>query len=123
MERRVANRYYLFISSSLQLNAVANYLTQDLTFYENDSCQGQTWPELALIGVSEGRSIRLKVPRREPLYEELRSFCDAVRYGTEPVVSGEAGVAALEIAGQMIEAGLRDQPAAKLIERALAVGM
>jgi len=101
---------------------VANYLTQDLTFYENDSCHGHAWPELALLGVSEGRSIRLKVPRREPLYEELRSFCDAVRYGTKPAVSGEAGVAALEIAGQIIETGLREQPAARLIERALEVG-
>ncbi len=101
---------------------VANYLTQDLTFYENDSCQGQAWPELALIGVSEGRSIRLKVTRREPLYEELRSFCEAVRYGAAPPVSGEAGVAALDIANQIVEAGLREQPAASLIERALAVG-
>lgn len=102
---------------------VANYLTQDLTFYENDSCQGRAWPELALIGVSEGRSIRLKVPRREPLYEELRSFCEAVRNGAEPVVSGEAGVAALAIANQIVEVGLREQPAAGLIERALIVGM
>ncbi len=102
---------------------VANYLTQDLTFYENDSCQGRAWPELALIGVSEGRSIRLKVPRREPLYEELRSFCTAVRNGTEPAISGEAGVAALAIANQIVEVGLREQPAAGLIERALAVGI
>jgi predicted dehydrogenase len=101
---------------------VANYLTQDLTFYENDSCQGQAWPELALLGVSEGRSIRLKIARREPLYEELRSFCDAVRYGMAPVVSGEAGVAALEIANQIVKVGLREQPASGLIERALAVG-
>ncbi|WP_322820246.1 Gfo/Idh/MocA family oxidoreductase [Chloroflexus sp.] len=101
---------------------VANYLTQDLTFYENDSCQGKAWPELALLGVSEGRSIRMKIPRREPLYEELRSFCEAVRYETAPPVSGEAGVVALEIANQIVDAGLREQPAARLIERALAVG-
>ncbi|MGQ9772780.1 Gfo/Idh/MocA family oxidoreductase [Chloroflexus sp.] len=101
---------------------VANYLTQDLTFYENDSCQGKAWPELALLGVSEGRSIRLKVPRREPLYEELHSFCEAVRHETAPPVSGEAGVAALEIANQIVDAGLREHPAARLIERALAVG-
>ncbi|WP_322816661.1 Gfo/Idh/MocA family oxidoreductase [Chloroflexus sp.] len=101
---------------------VANYLTQDLTFYENDSCQGKAWPELALLGVSEGRSIRMKVPRREPLYEELRSFCEAVRYETAPPVSGEAGIAAIEIANQIVNAGLREQPAAHLIERALAIG-
>jgi len=50
---------------------VANYLTQDQTFYENDLCHGKQWQELALVGVSEGRIIRQKVQRREPLFEEL----------------------------------------------------
>jgi predicted dehydrogenase len=102
---------------------IANYLTQDLTFYENDLCQGKHWPELAVIGVSEGRTIRQKVQRREPLLEELLSFCDAVRYGRAPVVSGEAAVAALEIANQIVAAGMREHPAALLIERAVGVGV
>ena len=102
---------------------VANYLTQDLTFYENDACQGKQWPELALIGVSEGRSIRQKVQRREPLVEELRSFCESVRTGRPPVVSGEAGVAALDIANQIVAAGSRERPAALLMERALGVSV
>lgn len=84
---------------------VANYLTQDLTFYENDSCQGKQWPELALIGVTEGRSIRQKVQRREPLFEELHSFAEAVRVGRSPVVSGEDGIAALELANRLVAAG------------------
>lgn len=84
---------------------VANYLTQDLTFYENDACQGKHWPELALMGVSEGRSIRQKVQRREPLFEELRAFAAAVRGGAPPLVSGADGIAALELANRLVEAG------------------
>ena len=57
---------------------VANYLTQDLLFYENDSCRGEPWQHMAVMGVSEGQMIRLKVPRREPLREELLSFSEAV---------------------------------------------
>ncbi|MBP1466829.1 Gfo/Idh/MocA family oxidoreductase [Candidatus Chloroploca sp. M-50] len=100
---------------------VANYLTQDLTFYENDACQGKAWPELALIGVSEGRSIRQKVQRREPLVEELRSFCEAVRTGNPPVVSGEAGIAALAIANQIIAAGNAGRSQLGLLERAVGI--
>lgn len=88
---------------------VANYLTQDLTFYENDLCQSKSWPELAVIGVSEGRSIRQKVQRREPLFEELRSFCDAVRGLHAPVVSGAEGIAALELANLLVQSGMQAQ--------------
>ncbi len=97
---------------------VANYLTQDLTFYENDACQGKHWPELALIGVSEGRIIRQKVQRREPLVEELRSFAAAVRGEHPPVVTGEEGIAALELANRLIHDGRSSAPAA-LFERSI----
>jgi UDP-N-acetylglucosamine 3-dehydrogenase len=40
----------------------------------------------------------LSVGHTEPLRAELAAFCDAVRYGKTPVVSGEEGVASLEIA-------------------------
>lgn len=99
---------------------VANYLTQDLTFYENDSCQGKQWPELALIGVTEGRSIRQKVQRREPLFEELRSFAAAVRDGHAPLVSGEDGIAALELANRLVQSGTGQRSETGLSE--LAVG-
>jgi predicted dehydrogenase len=85
---------------------VANYLTQDLTFYENDYCQGRHWSELARMGVTEGRIIRQKVQRREPLYEELKSFGEAVRRGTPPQVSGENGLAALRLANELVRVGM-----------------
>lgn len=84
---------------------VANYLTQDLTFYENDHCQGKHWHELARMGVSEGRVIRQKIERREPLAEELRSFGQAVRGKHSPVVRGEDGLYALVMANDLVCAG------------------
>jgi UDP-N-acetylglucosamine 3-dehydrogenase len=86
---------------------VANYLTQDLTFYENDYCQSGQWSELARLGVTEGRVIRQKVQRREPLTEELKAFCAAVRDGTPPRVSGESGLLALAMANDLVRAGTR----------------
>jgi predicted dehydrogenase len=84
---------------------VANYLTQDLTFYENDYCQGTQWTELARMGVTEGRVIRQKVQRREPLLEELKAFGECVRNGTAPRVSGESGLAALTLAKELVRVG------------------
>lgn len=84
---------------------VANYLTQDLTFYENDLCQNKQWQELARMGVTEGRIIRQKVQRREPLFEELRSFCEAVRGDHPPLVCGEDGLRALALANELVREG------------------
>ena len=105
---------------------VANYLTQDLTFYENDLCCDQQWPELAVMGVSEGRSIRQKLQRREPLFEELHAFSAAVYAGHAPAVSGSDAIVALELANQIVQAGVNAQPNARLVAPPLAeraVGM
>jgi len=98
---------------------VANYLTQDLTFYENDLCRGKDWHELAVLGVSEGRMIRHKVQRREPLVEELRSFSDAVRYGHAPHVCGEDALHALTMVNRLVDLGTRPDEEPVLLERAV----
>jgi predicted dehydrogenase len=85
---------------------VANYLTQDLVLYENDAApQGNDWHELAVLGVSEGRMIRFKVNKKEPLREELEAFVDAVRHHREAPVRGEDGLLALSIAQKLVDAG------------------
>ena len=96
---------------------VASYLTQDLILYENEAApQGNDWHQLAVMGVSEGRSIRFKINKREPLREELETFAMAVRTGGAPPVRAEDGRLALTLAEKMIEAGanggtvLLDQP-------------
>ncbi len=44
------------------------------------------------------------IPSRNALEDELRSFVDAIRHGTDPVVSGRDGLAALELAEQICDA-------------------
>lgn len=84
---------------------VANYLTQDLTFYENDSAPDQKNWHLAVLGVSEGRMIRHKIDKREPLHAELKSFANAVQNQCAPLVRGEDGLLALAVAHKLIETG------------------
>ena len=84
---------------------VADYLTQDLHFYENDYGAGN-WESLQVFrGVAEGRVIRYPIGRREPLQVELESFVRAVREDKPFPVSGEDGLRALALAGRLVEAG------------------
>lgn len=90
---------------------VANYLTQDLTLYENDAApQGANWHELAVMGVSEGRMIRFKVNKKEPLRQELESFMAAVRTGSAPAVRAEDALLALAVAQRLIDSGATGAP-------------
>ncbi|HKP51049.1 MAG TPA: Gfo/Idh/MocA family oxidoreductase [Chloroflexia bacterium] len=85
----------------------ADYLTQDLYFYENNYVKSD-WDAMSRIeGVSEGDMVRLRIERAEPLRVELERFIQAVR-GEEGVslVSGEDGLAALHVARKIVEAGL-----------------
>ncbi|MBO9324763.1 MAG: Gfo/Idh/MocA family oxidoreductase [Roseiflexus sp.] len=85
---------------------VANYITQDLTLYENDLAPyGAEWPQAALMGVTEGRMIRFKVNKKEPLRAELDAFAAAVRSGGPPPVRPEDALLALMVARKLIESG------------------
>jgi UDP-N-acetylglucosamine 3-dehydrogenase len=86
---------------------VVNYLTQDLTLYENSSSGGAA-EVLSVMGVVEGRMIRFPIQRFEPLRAEIESFLSAVRTGGKPHVGGEEGVRALHLAHLIARSG-RDQ--------------
>lgn len=84
---------------------LANYITQDLYYYENDYAHSN-WDALrAISGVSEGAMTRFKVERKEPLRNEIESFLRAITEGTPPVVSGADGLAALAVVQQIVDAG------------------
>jgi predicted dehydrogenase len=88
---------------------VANYLTQDLTLYENEAApQGEDF-HLAVLGVSEGRMIRYKVIKKEPLREELEAFAGAVARGDQAPVRPEDGLLALMTAQKLVESGTRGE--------------
>lgn len=79
-----------------------NYLTQDLTFYENSVATGADLPLSLLTGVSEGTLLRHIVDRAEPLRVELESFLASVASKTPPEVGSEDGLKALSLALDLI---------------------
>jgi UDP-N-acetylglucosamine 3-dehydrogenase len=79
-----------------------NYLTQDLTFFENSIATGAELPLSLLTGVSEGTLLRHIVDRAEPLRLELESFLTSVGSKTPPEVGSEDGLKALSLALDLI---------------------
>ena len=86
-----------------------DYITQDLTFYENGQTLG-AFPNLQLLrGVSDGRIIREKIDKREPLRAELEDFIGAIRDRREPRVSGLDSLKALRIASALVQSAQTGQ--------------
>jgi UDP-N-acetylglucosamine 3-dehydrogenase len=84
---------------------VVDYLSRDLTFYENDDAprgQDPDWAARHLKGVSEGAMHRIDIDKREPLRVELEAFVAAVRDGTPPAVSPDDGLAAMAAAEALV---------------------
>jgi predicted dehydrogenase len=89
--------------------SVVDYLTQDLTFYENSSAPTK-WDMMALLkGVDEGNVVKLRVSKAEPLREELRNFIDAARAGTPPLVTGTDGLFAVAYAELLVDSARQGQ--------------
>jgi UDP-N-acetylglucosamine 3-dehydrogenase len=83
---------------------LVNYLTQDLYFYENDYT-ATTWDALrTTTGVSEGTMTRLKVQKAEPLKLEYEQVLRALVHETPLTVTGEDGLAVLQLAHQLKQA-------------------
>jgi len=81
---------------------LANYLTQELYFYENDYTP-TSWEALRTqLGVSEGTMTRLKVQKVEPLRAEYEDIVAALKAGHSPTVSAEDGLAVLQLAHRLI---------------------
>ena len=85
---------------------VANYLTQDLYFYENAEVTSGNWDTLSFLrGVSEGTMTRFAFQRKEPLRSEQEGFLAAIKGTKYSGADGEDGIAALRLALALIEAG------------------
>lgn len=76
---------------------VANLLTQDLYFYQNNYTSG-SWQSLNVFrGMAEGDMTRFHIQRGEPLHLELEAFLEAVA-GHKPFpVQGPEGLKALAL--------------------------
>ncbi len=77
---------------------VANYLTQELTFNRNANAESRSAARGKPKSVAEGEMISYPIEKAEPLRLELVSFLEAVRGGGRPMVDGEAGLRALQMA-------------------------
>ena len=88
----------------------ADYLTQDLYFYENAEVSGTPWDAIQVLrGVSEGPMSRLAVRKEEPLRVEIDNFLAAAQGRQAQVATGEDGLAALRVALALIESGEKHQ--------------
>ncbi|OQY45377.1 MAG: hypothetical protein B6242_10485 [Anaerolineaceae bacterium 4572_78] len=89
----------------------ADYLTQDLYFFENAVANDDDgWERLKLLrGVSEGRMIRHVVKKKEPLRAELEAFIAAIRDEMPLTVTGEDGLIALQLAQSLVVSGINHQ--------------
>ena len=89
---------------------VVNYLSQELTFYENQSAPPR-WHSLAILkGVGEGNSINYHIARREPPRAEPADFASPVLAGRAPPVTVDDPVLALALALALVESGRRGRP-------------
>lgn len=90
---------------------LANYVAQELYFYENADARHATWDDPnGFRSVSEGTMTRFPVARDEPLRVELAAFVAAVRDGhCDALVPPEDGLAALELALAMVRGGETQQ--------------
>lgn len=79
----------------------ANYLTQQIDFYENGS--NHITHDCPPRDITIGKRISINVERIEPLKEELQSFVDAVKNNHKPYVTGEDGLIALSLAHKILE--------------------
>lgn len=91
---------------------VADYLTQDLTFYENAESEVTPWETLSVLrGVREGAMIRYAIAKVEPLRAELQAFLRAAAGEDDSeVVTGSDGVAALDLAMALIHSSHLNEP-------------
>ncbi len=84
---------------------IVNYITQDIYFHENALLNGSTSTFPAINGVLEGKMTKFFIQKKEPLLAELEHFVDCVKNDTKPLVKGEDGLVALELAKRIISSG------------------
>jgi predicted dehydrogenase len=89
---------------------VADYLTQDLAFYENGAV-GSEWETLGeLQRMSEGHAIRYAFPRNEPLRAELEGFVQSILDEVAVPAPPETAANALAVALDMLKSSRLRQP-------------
>jgi len=81
----------------------ANYLAQELFFYENEFASKNFDYNGKFNNVIEGKMIKIKITNKEPLKCELEAFTESIINGYDSPITGHEGMEALKIAQAFIE--------------------
>ncbi len=81
----------------------ANYITQELYFYEKQFASKYSDYESRFKMGTEGKKIKISVKPSEPLKNELEAFIECIKDDKEPTVAGKDGMEALDIAQKFLE--------------------
>lgn len=82
--------------------AELNYITQELVLYRSNYRVIDDFSDVIKFGTPE--IVKIDLDKSEPLKVELNSFVNCIKNDKEPVVSGEDGINALEVALEAIKA-------------------
>lgn len=88
---------------------VANYLTQELYFYENEFVRKNISYNSNFMNVIEGRSVKIKIKYKEPLKNELKAFTESILRNKKVPVTGKDGLDALYIAQKFIDSSKKNK--------------
>jgi len=88
---------------------VANYLTQELHFYEKEFAAKYVDYNKGFIMGKEGKKVKINIEKNEPLKNELMAFIDCVKNNKDPPVTGNDGLEALEIAQKFTESSKKKE--------------
>lgn len=86
---------------------VADTLTQDLYQYDNDYSTTEWLAIENIRGMAEGRMVRHRLQKAEPLRAELDAFVESVTGRVRFPVTGEDGLRAVKVATQMRDYAIR----------------
>jgi len=87
-----------------------DYINQDLIYHENSSKDNNNINKKEnLFLITEGKMVKYHVQKKEPLRVELEHFVDCVLNNKDPLVSGEDGLKALELAKKLIESANKNE--------------
>ncbi|MEK6876468.1 MAG: Gfo/Idh/MocA family oxidoreductase [Nanoarchaeota archaeon] len=87
----------------------ANYLTQELYFYEKEFAAKSVDYNEAFIKGKEGKKIKIEIKKSEPLKNELEAFIGCIKKNKEVPVTGKDGLEALEIAQKFLESSKKNE--------------
>lgn len=84
---------------------LADYLTQDLYYFENAETSNGSWSALDILqGVTAGSMVQFPIKKKEPLRNELEAFIARVQGNEEsPIVDGYQAASTLALVKKLAE--------------------